>query len=198
MRSRRGNPVAVALVVLAACAATLGCPGRLGRDAAQVAPPNPPEVFEPPITPQPPPEPTAADLAVQAAEKVLARGEFHAAVEQYEKAAALEADPARQADIHFALAMIYADTGSGLRNIEHARQELDKLLALDPMGERAHEARVMSILISELMALRSGMIDQQGEIEALKEAMAALKADLAKKDLELENIKKVLLQKKTP
>ena len=75
-------------------------------------------------------------------------------------------------------------------------QELDKLLALDPMGERAREARVMSILISELMALRSGMIDQQGEIEALKEAMAALKADLAKKDLELENIKKVLLQKK--
>ena len=74
---------------------------------------------------------------IAAAEKKAAAGDFRGAVERYE--AALDGT-AKTADLHYRLALLYADK---LKSPLDAVHHLDRYLELAPAGPRAKDAKVL-------------------------------------------------------
>lgn len=193
-RLRTGGVVVLASSMIAA--ATTGCWKRPARPVAgteQAQDPPPALVVRPP---DPPPRPSEADLAAAAAVRAESRGLFDQAAREYERAARAAAGGPQVADLHWALAQLWADPVNPARDLEKAKLACSAVLESRPSAARAREARSMLSLLDDLDRSRVETTSLKNDLESAKVSDAALKDELRKKDQELENIKKVLLEKK--
>ncbi|HET9481994.1 MAG TPA: hypothetical protein VFP98_09590 [Candidatus Polarisedimenticolia bacterium] len=187
-----------AALAAAALLGAAGCP-RAGKNPVesppsveiQQTPPHEPPL-EPPEAIQQPQPPSEAELAVKAARDAAARREYESALLYYARAAGSEIDPVKLGDIHYDRALIYADPGSGMRNLELARSEFQQVLDLSPSHPRAREILLMVATMDES---RLQGEELKARITALEARIAELQSALEKKDKELKNLEKVLLQK---
>lgn len=193
-RRLRGGMMAILLAI-----AVAGCPAGSARRIPRQTTPPPPEAvrepIEPPRLPSPEP-PSEADLAVKAAREAAERGDDEAAVEFYGWAESAGGSARVRGEIHYGLAVIYADPISPRRSPERARRELAAMEAAGADHPRAREARIISALMDQVEVARAASAAAKSELEALRKEMTALRAELEKKDQELKSIKQVLLQQK--
>ena len=185
-----------ALVLVLAIAA-LGCPRTGGRIPPRAAPVMPePAVSAPPPGPPPVPAPSEADRAIEAARGAELRGDHRTAVDTYRRATELTNDAARQAEIHYRLALLEADPNNPERHLDESRNELDLYLGTAADHPHQSEARLIAALIDESNQTRADSAAIKAELESIKAELAAMKVRLEEKEKELAGIKKVLLQNK--
>ncbi len=101
---------------------------------------------------------------ISAAEKKAAAGDFRGAVERYE--AALDGT-AKTADLHYRLALLYADK---LKSPLDAVHHLDRYLELEPSGAKAKDAKALKKEDENklLVQLSNGTPSTQAEAVRLK------------------------------
>jgi hypothetical protein len=105
-------------------------------------------------------------------------------------------DAARQAEIHYRLAILEADPNNPDRRLDESRNELDLYLGTAADHPHQSEARLIAALIDETSQLRADSVTVRTELESMKLELASLKGRLDEKEKELAGIKKVLLQNK--